>query len=58
MLRFRDVLITGMALTGANFVYQAASTELWGVAAERSYFQVGALIILFLGNHLELVWRR
>ena len=33
--------------TAGNFIYQALGDGLWGVAAERSYFQAGAILIFW-----------
>lgn len=57
MVRFRSVLLCGVALTASNFAYQAANSELWSVAIERSYWECAALLILWLGDHIILDWR-
>lgn len=41
------LISTGLGLTIGNFLYQAIdSTHNWGVAFDRSFFQIVALLIL------------
>jgi|GEM_PF-4530338 len=35
-----------IGITAANFVWQAFTGQAWGVAIERSWFQLGAIVIL------------
>lgn len=41
-------LLFGLGLTAGNFLYQAFGSLDWGVAAERSFFQIAALVLFYL----------
>jgi hypothetical protein len=41
--------LTSVALVASNFVYQASTGMNWGVAIERSYFQLLAIVIFTAG---------
>lgn len=39
---------TASALVAANFIYQAITSQDWGVAFDRSFFQSAALFVAWL----------
>lgn len=47
-MTFITPLLFGLGLTVGNFLYQAFGSQDWATAAERSFFQVFALVLFHL----------
>ena len=45
-----NYVVTAVSLTAANFIYARMSRKEYGKAFERSYFQVLALLLLYIST--------
>lgn len=48
MKQTASVIGVTLGLVAANFLYQSFSGQMWGVAVERSFFQVVAIGLTFI----------